>query len=213
MKKGILYGLAGLIIGVFITIFLAQAAVSSNNVGMMQMMGIGIGSNNNQGYMGNIDRHFIEQMVPHHEDAITMAEVALEKARRPEIKSLAQDIIKAQKAEIEQMKNWYKSWFGTDVSETGQVMGMHGMRARGGMHMGMMGDETDLESFREAEDFDKAFMEEMIPHHQMAVMMAQMLKNTTQRSEMKQLAENIIDAQNKEINQMRGWYRNIFIIP
>ena len=53
----------------------------------------------------------------------------------------------------------------------------------------------------------KAFIEEMIPHHQMAVMMAQMLANATNRSEMKQLAQSIIDAQTREINSMREWYR------
>lgn len=202
-----LYGLGGLVLGVLITVFIAQTAVNSSNMGMMQMMGMRAGSYSNQGYMGNIDRHFIEQMIPHHEDAITMAEIAIEQAKRPEIKKLAEDIIKAQRQENEQMKTWYKSWFGTDVPENTQVMGMHGMIARGGMHMGMMGDETDTQSLRNASDFDKAFIEEMIPHHQMAVMMAQMLKNTTQRSEMKQLAENIINAQSKEITQMREWYQ------
>ncbi len=48
--------------------------------------------------------------------------------------------------------------------------------------------------------------EEMIPHHQMAVMMAQMLKNSTQRPEMRNIADNIINTQTKEIDQMRNWY-------
>src|SRR3989304_5404766 len=54
---------------------------------------------------------------------------------------------------------------------------------------------------------DAHFIEQMIPHHEMGVMMAQMLSRSTSRSEMKQLAENIISAQTKEINQMRKWYR------
>lgn len=205
MPKEVSYGLGGLTLGVLITIFVAQSAVNNNNMGMMQMMGIRYQSGNQ--INSNVDAHFIEQMIPHHEDAIAMAEIAIERAKRPEIKNLAEEIIKAQKGENEQMKVWYKSWFGTDVPENTQVMGMHGMRARGGMHMGMMRDETDLESFRKTEDFDKAFIEEMIPHHQMAVMMAQMLKNTTQRDEMKPLAGNIIATQSKEISQMRGWYK------
>jgi uncharacterized protein (DUF305 family) len=47
----------------------------------------------------------------------------------------------------------------------------------------------------------------MIPHHQMAVMMAQMLQITTQRDDMKSLAHDIIDAQTAEIEQMRGWHK------
>ena len=75
------------------------------------------------------------------------------------------------------------------------------------MHMGMMGDESDMASLEQADDFDKTFVEEMIPHHQMAVMMATMLKNGTTRPEMKKLAEDIISAQTKEIDQMRSWYK------
>lgn len=73
------------------------------------------------------------------------------------------------------------------------------------MHMGMMGDDSDLTTLENATDFDKAFVEEMIPHHQMAVMMAGMLRGGTNRPEMKKLADNIITAQNREIGQMRQW--------
>ena len=54
----------------------------------------------------------------------------------------------------------------------------------------------------------KEFIEQMIPHHQMAIMMAQMLKSGTVRPEMQQLAENIITSQSKEIHDMQGWYRS-----
>ena len=74
--------------------------------------------------------------------------------------------------------------------------------------MQMMGDETDISKLEQSENFDKAFIEEMIPHHQMAVMMATMLKNSTQRPEMKKLADNIISTQTKEINEMRQWYQS-----
>lgn len=207
-NQAVLYGIIGLLIGVFLTIFVASNAVNSNNQGVMQMMGMRQMMNqaNNQGtMMGNIDRHFIEQMIPHHEDAITMAKLAQTKAQKPEIKQLAENIIVSQGKEIDQMKSWYKDWFGTDVPKDTSVMGIHGMGS-GRMHMGMMGDETDLESLKNASNFDKAFIEEMIPHHQMAIMMAQMLKNTTNRDEMRKLADDIITAQTKEINDMRNWY-------
>jgi uncharacterized protein (DUF305 family) len=57
-----------------------------------------------------------------------------------------------------------------------------------------------------ASDFDKAFIEEMIPHHQLAIMMANMLQSGTNRPEMQQLAKNIISSQSKEIQQMQSWY-------
>lgn len=212
MEQKWLYGIIGLLAGSLLTVFLASNAVNSNNGGMMRMMGMRQVTNQNDeqgiGIMGNIDRHFIEQMIPHHEDAITMAEIALEKAQHQEIKTLANDIKRTQSAEIDQMRVWYKDWFGADVSKTDTPKGVGMMGTR--MQRGMMGDEEDIERLQNAADFDKAFIEEMIPHHQMAVMMAQMLIRSTNQDEMKKLGGDIIAAQTKEINDMRSWYKAWF---
>lgn len=210
MKKEYQYTLGGILLGLFIGVLIVQNAVNSNRVGMMQMMGIErtqVGSSMMNGSV--IDAHFIEQMIPHHEDAITMAKLAQQKAQKSEVKKLALDIITAQNAEIVQMKAWYKDWYGRELPTGNQVMKQHGMMGNSsGMHMGMMGDQSDMSRLETAADFDKAFVEEMIPHHQMAVMMASMLKNGTQRPEMKKLADDIITAQTNEINQMREWLKN-----
>lgn len=209
-RDPLLYGIIGFLIGGVIVWFLAANAVNNNMTGMMQMMGMRqmINQNNGQGtgIMGNIDKHFIEQMIPHHEDAIIMANIALEKATHPEIKRLAQDIVKAQSDEITKMKEWYKAWYGTDVPEVDTQVGMGMIGTR--MHGGMMGDESDIERLENTSDFDKAFIEEMVPHHQMAVMMANMLLRSTNRDETKKLGQDIIDAQTREISEMRSWYRN-----
>jgi uncharacterized protein (DUF305 family) len=161
--------IGGVVVGVLVW-FLAANAMNNNMTGMMQMIGMRqmMGQTTGQGMMDNIDRHFIEQMIPHQEDAITMAELALEKAQRPETKNLAEDIIQTQSAEIEKMRSWYQGWFGTAVPENTAVMGQHGMMGNPGMHMGMMGNASDLVRLEQAADFDKAFVEQMIPHHQMA---------------------------------------------
>lgn len=200
MQEKILYGVVGLLIGVVATWAFANKAVNSHHPGMMNMMGMSQSSQ----MMDNIDRHFIEQMIPHHADAIAMGHLALENAEHQEIKELGQNIINAQSAEIDQMKSWYQGWFNKAVPDVFAGTN-HGMGS-GMMHGGMMNNESDIESLRTAKPFDKAFIEEMIPHHQMAVMMAEMLKNSTTRPEMKQLAEDIIKAQNKEIEQMRNWH-------
>jgi uncharacterized protein (DUF305 family) len=209
-NQAIIYSLAGLVIGVLITAFVASNAVNNNMTGIMSMMGMrqmmNQGGQNNM--MGNIDSHFIEQMIPHHEDAITMAKLAQEKATHQEIKTLSLNIIDSQGKEIDQMKVWYKDWYGRDLPTGSEVMNTHGMVSSSGMHMGMMGNEMDITRLENAADFDKVFIEDMIPHHQMAVMMASMLKNGTQREEMKNLADDIIAAQTKEIDQMRQWYDN-----
>ena len=151
----------------------------------------------------SLDQHFIEQMIPHHEGAIAMANLALQRAKRPEIKTLAGSILAAQAEEIQDMNSWYQNWFGNNVPQVSLGMMGGGMMSQSGMHMGGQEDIAGLEN---AIDFDKAFIEEMIPHHQLAIMMANMLKAGTSRPEMLQLAKNIISSQAKEIQQMQAWY-------
>ncbi len=145
-----------------------------------------------------MDAMFIEQMIPHHDDAIEMAELALTRAEHPEIKQLAADIKRTQTAENAQMRAWYQEWFGTAVPDVGgssRMMG--GMMGSGVMNM------ADLEV---AEPFDKAFIEAMIPHHQTAIMMSQMAGGASGRSEMRGLTSSIIEAQSTEIDKMQTWY-------
>jgi len=165
--------------------------------------GIGPGGMMGSSMMGNMDRHFIEQMIPHHDDAIIMAEIALLQAEHAEIKTLAENIRRTQGEENAKMREWYKSWYGTDVPEDSLSGSMGGGMM---MHGGMMGDATDIKTLENAKPFDKEFIEQMIPHHQMAIMMATMLLQGTDREEMKTLAQAIIDAQSREIDQMRSWY-------
>ena len=211
MKRDpLVYGIIGFLVGGVAVWSLTSSVVNSNNTGMMQMMGMRYGAQNMRS-SESIDAHFIEQMIPHHEDAITMSNLAQTKAQRPEVKQLAQNIIDSQGKEIDQMKDWYKSWFGKELPTGYEVMSQHGMMGSGNqnsMHMGMMGNETDVNRLENAADFDREFVKQMIPHHQMAVMMASMLKNGTNRPEMKKLADDIITAQTKEITQMREWLQS-----
>lgn len=202
MNKEIKYGLVGLLIGGFVVWGIMTMSGNTPTSGMM-----GVNTKNSINNSNILDAHFIEQMIPHHEDAITMAKLAQTKAQHPEIKQLAENIIDSQSKEISQMKSWYEVWFDKKVPSGTQVMGEHGMMGGNGMHMGMMGNQSDMTRLEKEADFDKAFIEEMIPHHQMAVMMANMLLRSTDRPEMKKLAQDIITAQTKEINEMRQWYQ------
>ncbi len=200
------FGIIGALAGGLIMWIATYSAASSNNYSIMSMMGL---RNQPQQIVqknsDTMDAHFIEQMIPHHEDAITMSKLALTKTQRQEVKTLATNIINSQSKEITDMKNWYKEWFGRELPTGNQVMNQHGMMGGGPMHMGISGGINDLERLTLAPDFDREFIEEMIPHHQMAVMMASMLRNGTQRAELKTLAENIISSQSEEITLMRGW--------
>ena len=52
-------------------------------------------------------------MIPHHQGAIAMADLALSRAKRPEIKELAKSIKASQTRENAQMRTWYQQWYGT----------------------------------------------------------------------------------------------------
>lgn len=167
------------------------------------------------------DARFIVMMIPHHEGAIAMSELALTRAHRPEIKALARRIIASQSREITQMRQWYRQWYGTDVPTWGVGAGYGmgpgtglgprmGMGMGGGMGMGMPGMTTSLEALKTAGDFDRAFIEQMIPHHRMGVMMASHAEWNTQHPQLRELEAAMVRVQSQEIEQMAQWYRQWF---
>lgn len=170
------------------------------------------------GAMGqrSADARFIVMMIPHHQGAIAMSELAMSRARRPEIKALAQRIIASQSREIAQMRQWYRQWYGTEVP-TWPLPGGYGMGMGGGMGAGMVGMgggmpgmATSLEALRNAPDFDRAFIEQMIPHHRMGVMMASHAEWNTQHPQLRELEAAMVRVQSQEIAQMAQWYRQWF---
>jgi uncharacterized protein (DUF305 family) len=167
-------------------------------------MGSGMGT----GRLGAqpMDQHFIVMMIPHHDGAIAMADLALSQARRPEIKALARSIKDSQTQENAQMRTWYRQWFGGSVPSWGGAMGQGG--GLGMMAMG--GTGTDIAWLKNASDFDRAFIEQMIPHHRMGVMMASHAQWNTQHPELRQLEAAMVRVQSQEIEQMARWYRQWF---
>ena len=206
MNNKTLYIVSGIVGGILITVLLSSIVGRTSYGGMMSWGSnrIDSGAATQIVTSNSIDQHFIEQMIPHHNGAIAMATVALKKSTHPEIKTLAQAIIKSQTQETQDMQGWYINWFGQNVPTTSTSFTGGGMMSGSGMHMG---GEQDIVALENAPDFDKTFIEQMIPHHQLAIMMAQMLSAGTNRPEMQQLAKNIITSQSQEIQQMQAWYK------
>jgi uncharacterized protein (DUF305 family) len=141
------------------------------------------------------DERFIDAMVPHHQGAIEMAQVALENAEHDEIKQLSKNIVSTQQAEIEELKSIKKEEFGT--SQVPMEMNQEQMQS-----MGMTAYPQQLAN---RDPFDKAFIDAMIPHHQSAIEMATVAREESSIPEIKQLAEDIVSAQQREIEQMKQW--------
>lgn len=140
------------------------------------------------------DVMFAQMMIPHHQQAITMAKQAAAKASSPEVKRLAADIEQAQGPEIQKMTGWLQDWGAP-------------MRPAGGMHMGEgMMSEHDLERLGglSGKAFDKAFLQMMIEHHQGAIAMAGTEQAQGSSADAKALASGIVTSQSAEITKMRN---------
>jgi uncharacterized protein (DUF305 family) len=152
----------------------------------------------------NFDLRFIDAMTPHHEGAVVMAQAALQKSNRPEIKQLAQAIIDAQQTEIAQMKEWRKTWY-PNASATPMMydeqMG-HMMPMSDAMRESMM---MNVDLGAADDQFDLRFINAMLPHHEGALTMAKDAAAKSDRSEVKELAQAILSSQQQEIDQMKQW--------
>lgn len=147
---------------------------------------------------------FIDAMIPHHQGAVEMAKQAKEKSKRPEIQKLADQIIKAQDPEIQQMQKWRSAWYPKATAEP------IAYNAKTGKSAAMTPEQIQLMMMNQnlgAADgeFDLRFIEAMISHHQGAVTMAKDALKKTKQSEMKTLAQDIIRSQEGEIQQMEQW--------
>jgi uncharacterized protein (DUF305 family) len=147
------------------------------------------------GAAGNgVDRAFVAEMIPHHESAVEMAEMAKARAEHTEVKNVADAIIKTQNAEIATMTGLARR-----LDRAGVKRGDLGLVAH---EMGMSDDRATLET---AKPFDRAFIDMMIPHHQGAIRMAWAELEKGESPEARRLAETIVDAQSKDIDEMNAW--------
>ncbi|MBW4650348.1 MAG: DUF305 domain-containing protein [Kastovskya adunca ATA6-11-RM4] len=152
----------------------------------------------------NYDLRFVDAMIPHHQGAIEMAKEAQQKSQRPEIKQLAEAIIKEQEREIGQLRQWRQAWY---PQAGDRPMAYHPQMG----HMMEMSPEQ-TESMKMSQDlgaadgeFDLRLIDAMTPHHEGAVVMAEDALSKSQRPEIKELARNIIASQQREIEQMKQW--------
>ena len=134
------------------------------------------------------DISFAEEMIPHHEQAVLMSDIALTNSTSDEILALARDIKAAQAPEIEQMGSW---------------QGVRASTHMGHMMDGMLSDEQ-IQQLRDSEGvtFDRLFLEGMIAHHQGAIKMAEKVTGSKNK-DVAALATSIIETQEKEIAFMQ----------
>jgi uncharacterized protein (DUF305 family) len=145
------------------------------------------------------DVAFVQVMIPHHQQAIEMAGPIDGRTDRPELTKLARDVTSTQRAEVSRMQGWLQAW--------GKLASGMGEMDHGASPMpGMMGQaEMDELMGLQGTRFDLAFLGMMTRHHQGAIEMATTELGAGSLGEVKQLAQQIITAQQREIQQMAAW--------
>jgi len=165
--------------------------------------------------VGAADIAFAQSMIPHHEQAVQMADMALDpdSGASPAVVALAEQIKAAQDPEIDQMTGWLQRWGaptampGTgDGDDAGDMAGMdHSGHDMGGIAMSGMMTSQQMDDLlgSTGKAFDDMWVEMMIAHHDGAVLMAQQVSTQTADPEVRKLAVEIISAQKAEIATMR----------
>lgn len=174
---------------------LAGCASTTSSGGMDNMPGMGSSASASPAADVNMaDMQFTMMMIPHHEQAVEMADMILAKDGIDErVVTLAEDIKAAQGPEIELMESWLDDW-GTPMGD------MDGMD-----HGGMMSD-TDMQALEDATgaEASRLFLEQMIVHHEGAIEMAQTEVDAGQNPDAVAMARTIAETQQQEITTMEN---------
>ena len=190
-KTGILLSIiAALLISV---VFIASGGMrdsesDNDDMGMMS----GHGHNSNSQMVGS-DAMFLQMMIPHHEQAVVMSDLALSISKDAEVLKLAKQIKDAQAPEIIKMQGWLSD---AGLSEDpGHSMGNG---------MGGMLSDSDLSALKGStgKAFDKLFLAGMIAHHEGAIDMVMMIENSS-NTDISNLGQEIVKSQTAEIESMK----------
>jgi uncharacterized protein (DUF305 family) len=150
------------------------------------------------------DVAFAQMMIPHHQQAVEMADLALDKAESAEVLALAEQIQGAQQPEIDEMTAWLQDW-GAPVP-TSEAAVDHSGHDMGGMGAGtgmMSAEQMDDLAAASGAEFDQMWLDMMIVHHEGAIAMSRQVLDTTSDPRVERMAQAIIDGQTAEIATMQ----------
>ena len=153
------------------------------------------------------DQKFVQEMIPHHEQAVVMSEMVSNVQVSGETSALATEIISAQASEIELMKSFLSEW-GVEYDPNSDPHAGHMMS--GDESSGMMTDE-ELAELKNSSGvvFEKMWLTMMLAHHKGAIKMAETVIADGKDERVKTLAEAIIGEQQKEIELIQTLLNNL----
>jgi uncharacterized protein (DUF305 family) len=167
---------------------------------LMQSMNKTNTAMNNAKMNGDFDYDFANLMIMHHQMAIDMSRVELEKGIDQSIKNMANGIVVAQEIEIREMQQFIKNY---KVPVTNNQTSNSFKIAT---EMKSMMDK--MNQIKMTSNIDKDYVAMMIPHHESAVAMAKMQLKFGIQNVIVDLSKNIIEDQNYEIDEFKKWQIN-----
>ncbi len=191
MRKVLFASLSVLILAV------ASAGCSSSGADQHSMSGSTTSTRESNRTFNAADVRFAQGMIPHHAQAIDMAQLAAARASSAAVTELASRIRQAQQPEIDQMTAWLRAWKKAVPSTSGTDMGSHS-------RMGMM-TPAEMSGLTAASGaaFDTMFLKMMIEHHSGAVDMAKTELQKGKYPPAKTLADSIVASQEEQITGMQ----------
>jgi len=190
-------GILGGIIVILLAIIMSMGMSRNDDRGFFGMHGFGVMDSdydNGSSDLSGADIMFFQMMIPHHEQAVDISELALTVSKDAELLALATDIRDGQSAEIIKMKKWLN-----DANSD------HGMGHSMGDSMGGMLSETELSDLNAAtgKNFDLLWLKGMTAHHDGALHMSLMIKDAKD-SEIRRFGKDIVTTQTAQIEQMKA---------
>lgn len=148
---------------------------------------------------------FLAEIIPHHRAAIEVAELELERGTSPDIRTHAENIIANQQHQIEQFTRWLEEWYGLTPEE---AMAQAPEEAQ--QEMATLEEETqmmiqELSEVPAGEDFDVAFVQEMIPHHQSGIVEFLEPQARAPHTQLRVAATAGITTQQAQVADFRTW--------
>lgn len=159
----------------------------------------------------DFDLLYIDMMIPHHESVIALAEAAMGDLEDERLQLIAQAILDTQQLEIEELADLREEWYGDrepammDHDMMAMSMGMQSDCVDQAMMdemMNQMDSEWHVSTFEAADDKDLAFIEQVIPHHEMAIVTSRLALEYGTREELRDIAQLVIEAQEREISEL-----------
>jgi uncharacterized protein (DUF305 family) len=171
------------------------------------------------GRAGRAEVRYMEGMIDHHQMALDMAEDCLTKVETESFRAVCQGVIDAQTPEIETLRGWLREWYGIEYAPMAmsELMELMDLAPDAGMEMGhgdhtanpmtdmpmMMGMMAGLDRVEGAE-YEAAWLEAMVDHHDDAVHMSERILERAEHADLRALAQQIIDDQTAEIERMES---------